>query len=76
MKVLTEQEVKMLAVVDALVKEFNELPYWIPNEKVEFTKRTDDLKQIIAIRAMLRSGDGIGPPKEEKQIEGKKNLLE
>jgi len=76
MKVLTDHELELLAALDDLQRGFDLLPYHIKNsfgtsEKAEYIRRIDELKKIVAIRAMLRDGDGMGLPPNEKQIEAK-----
>lgn len=75
MKVLTETELILLQGLDELYEAFTkELPYHIPREKEEFKKRIDDCKHIIAIRAMLRDGDGLGMPEQNKLPPAQKML--
>ncbi len=69
MKVLTEQEIQILSKLESIQGEFDKLPYHIEREQMEFKKRIDEAKQIVAIRAMLRSGDGLPAPSHNKEIE-------
>lgn len=66
MKVLTEKELDILSQIAIVLEGFNALPYHIDKEKAEFKKRIDELLQIVAIRAMLRDGDGLPTPNQTK----------
>ncbi len=71
MKVLTEQETELLSDLEIMHDQFKALPYMkdiSDREYLEVKKRIDELKQIVAIRAMLRDGDGKGLPEQQKQI--------